>query len=102
MTTQDQSISFRDTLMEVSRKVDTLTALLHQHIEKMLSQQEGMKRLGEKVDTLEVRTRHVELVQAELKPQTAASSLWIERAIWAAVSILVALVTAKLTGGTVP
>lgn len=102
MTTQDQSISFRDTLMEVSRKVDTLTALLHQHIEKMLSQQEGMKRLGEKVDTLEVRTRHVELVQAEQRPQSDMSARWVERAILAAVSILVTLVTVKLTGGTVP
>lgn len=82
--------------------MDTLTTLVARHIEQMINHQDGMDRLGRQKDEHEKRIRDLEIQQAVAKPQVDQARLWIERAIWAAVSILVALVTAKLTGGTVP
>lgn len=112
---EDSGASFREALQEVSRKVDTLTALLHTHIEKMLNQQDGMKRLGEKTDALEartrdielaqaaimpqaleVRTRNIELAQAAITPQAHASSRWIESLIWVIVGAAVTAAAAMV------
>lgn len=121
MTTQGPEISFRDTLMEVSRKVDTLTTLVARHIEQMINHQDGMDRLGRQKDEHEKRIRDLEIQQAQqaisrqqnsssdaIEERTRsleisqAANRWIERVVWLGITIAAAIFTAKLTGGTVP
>ena len=79
--TDEQGLSLRDMILGVSGKVDELTKLLHTHIEKMVSQKEGMERLGNKTDALEDRVRAVEQAAAASAPDNKSTSDWVRLVI---------------------
>jgi len=98
-----ESVPLREILNKVSTNVDELTRLMHTHIERMVNQQDGMKRLGEKVDTverekredvsaLEKRIHLLELSDAASGPENKSTSDWVRMAI-------VIVVTVVLTTG---
>lgn len=92
--TTEAGLNLRDMVLEVSRKVDELTKLLHTHIEKMISQQSGLERLGKKTDDLEERIRLIEISSASSAPENKSTSDWVRLVI---AMIISAVVTAALS-----
>lgn len=101
---QDHEVlPLRDIVLGVSAKVDELTKLLHTHIERLVSQRDGMERLGKKTDDLEfkiskktddleARIRDIELSAASSGTENKSTSEWVKM-------VLVIVITAVLTVG---
>lgn len=102
-----EGVGLRETVQELSRKMDTFSTALHSltstlavYVEKLTNHQsdysEGMKRLGGRIDKHDERLHAAEIASAAEKPKNENTGRWVERILLFIIGAALSALAVKL------